>query len=86
MRLPEDLNDWLDDYARLHRKQGVKKQDLISRAVQLLIFELNGSSLPATKDERAHSPNEFFRLRDFERGSRIYAQAFQRIATIDVPS
>lgn len=39
LRLPEGLNDWLDDYAHAHRKEGVKKQDLISRAVQLLILE-----------------------------------------------
>ncbi len=37
LRLPEGLNDWLDDYAHAHRKQGVKKQDLISEAVQLLV-------------------------------------------------
>ena len=40
LRMPEELNDWLDEYAHSHRKQGVKKQDLIARAVQLLVVEL----------------------------------------------
>jgi hypothetical protein len=42
LRLPEGLNDWLDDYAHEHRKEGIKKQDLISRAVQLLVMEAEG--------------------------------------------
>ena len=41
LRLPEALNDWLDEYAHSHRKQGIKKQDLIARAVQLLVVELS---------------------------------------------
>lgn len=44
LRLPEGLNDWLDDYAHAHRKEGVKKQDLIARAVQLLVIEVEGST------------------------------------------
>jgi hypothetical protein len=40
LRLPEGLNDWLDDYAHNHRKQGVKKQDLVARAVELLVLSL----------------------------------------------
>jgi len=43
LRLPEGLNDWLDEYAHLHRKQGVKKQDLIARAVELLVLSLHES-------------------------------------------
>jgi len=39
LRVPEGLNDWLDEYAHAHRKSGVKKQDLVSRAIQLLIIE-----------------------------------------------
>lgn len=38
LRLPEGLNDWLDEYAHQHRKEGVKKQDLISEAIQLLVM------------------------------------------------
>ncbi len=41
LRMPEGLNDWLDDYAHAHRKEKVKKQDLISQAVQLLVKELS---------------------------------------------
>lgn len=37
LRLPSGLNDWLDDYAHAHRKEGVKKQDLVSVAVQMLV-------------------------------------------------
>ena len=40
LRLPTGLNDFLDDYAHEHRKEGVKKQDLVARAVQLLVIEL----------------------------------------------
>ena len=40
LRLPEGLNDWLDDHAHRMRKQGVKKQDLVSWAVQLLVIEV----------------------------------------------
>ena len=43
LRIPEELNDWLDEYAHDHRKEGVKKQSLISRAVQLLYIELAGA-------------------------------------------
>lgn len=41
LRLPEGLNDWLDEYAHTHRKQGVRKQDLIARAVALLVVALS---------------------------------------------
>lgn len=44
LRLPEELNDWLDEYAHAHRKQGVKKQDLIARAVQLLVIDLSADT------------------------------------------
>lgn len=40
LRLPSELNDFLDDAAHARRKQGVKKQDLVSRAVQLLVVAL----------------------------------------------
>lgn len=40
LRIPEELNDWLDEYAHRHRKEGIKKQDLIARAVELLYIEV----------------------------------------------
>lgn len=42
LRMPNGLNDWLDEYAHQHRKKGVKKQDLIAAAVQLLVEKLDG--------------------------------------------
>ena len=39
LKLPSGLNDWLDTHAFTHRKAGAKKQDLIARAVELLILE-----------------------------------------------
>lgn len=47
LRIPEELNDWLDEYAHAHRKEGVKKQDVIARAVELLFLEVAaGEGLP----------------------------------------
>jgi hypothetical protein len=40
LRLPTELNDFLDESAHALRKKGVKKQDLVSRAVQLLVVAL----------------------------------------------
>jgi len=40
LRMPEGLNDYLDETAHEHRKARVKKQDLVSAAVQLLVIEL----------------------------------------------
>jgi acetylornithine deacetylase/succinyl-diaminopimelate desuccinylase-like protein len=34
-------------------------------------------------DERGHSPNEFFRLSDFERGQEIYALVLERLGTME---
>jgi len=36
LRLPTALNDWLDIYAFAHRKEGIRKQDLIAEALTLL--------------------------------------------------
>ena len=49
----------------------------------LFLQELNAYTVMlgfTLEDERVHSPNEFFRLSDFERGQRLYAQALHRIA------
>jgi acetylornithine deacetylase/succinyl-diaminopimelate desuccinylase-like protein len=34
-------------------------------------------------DERAHAPNEFFRLRNFDRGLRVYCAFFEGFARPD---
>ena len=36
-RVPEGLDDWLEEQAFEHRHTGLKKQDLIAQAIQLLI-------------------------------------------------
>jgi len=38
LRLPEALNDWLDDLAHEHRKSKIKKQDLVALAMQVLLI------------------------------------------------
>ncbi len=40
LRLPEGLNDFLDDQAHQRRKKGVKKQDLVALGMQLLVVHL----------------------------------------------
>lgn len=50
LKVPAGLNEWLDEYAFQHRKEGVKKQDLVRQALQLLIVELGG-------EEEAESPS-----------------------------
>lgn len=40
IKMPEDLSDYLDTAAFARRKQKVLKQDLIRRAIQLLVVEL----------------------------------------------
>ncbi|MBC8134523.1 MAG: hypothetical protein H8F28_01380 [Fibrella sp.] len=40
LRLPEGLNDYLDEQAHRHRKSKVLKQDLVRLAVQLLVEEI----------------------------------------------
>jgi len=42
VKMPEALNDWLDQYAFAHRKEKVLKQDLVAKAIQLLYVELEG--------------------------------------------
>jgi hypothetical protein len=42
LKLPEGLNDWLDQYAFARRKQKVLKQDLVAKAIHLLYVELEG--------------------------------------------
>ena len=37
-RVPEGLDDWLEEQAFEHRHTGLKKQDLIAQAIQLLIM------------------------------------------------
>ena len=44
LRMPEGLNDYLDDKAHEHRKSKVLKQDLVSLAVQLLVEEIEGGA------------------------------------------
>lgn len=51
LRCPEALNDWLDEYAHAHRKQGVKKQDLIAEAIGLLILKKEGAEQPPEEIE-----------------------------------
>ena len=36
-RIPEALDDWLEEHAFEHRRQGLTKQDLVAQAIQLLI-------------------------------------------------
>jgi acetylornithine deacetylase/succinyl-diaminopimelate desuccinylase-like protein len=47
-------------------------QELKSHTVTL------GFALP---DQRAHSPNEFFRVSDYERGQAIYCRLLHRLAS-----
>lgn len=44
LKLPEELNDWVDQYVFEHRKEKVLKQDLISRAIQLLYIEVHSEA------------------------------------------
>lgn len=44
LRLAEGLNDYLDEQAHRHRKAKVKKQDLVSLAVRLLVAELESGT------------------------------------------
>ena len=56
LRLAEGLNDEVDEIAHRHRKAKVKKQDLITLAVQLLITELDsGADLSDLLDTYARS-------------------------------
>lgn len=51
----------------------------------LFLKELNADTVIigfALDDERVHSPNEFFRLADFERGQKVYAEVLHRLASI----
>jgi hypothetical protein len=46
LRMPDGLNDWYDNTAHEHRKSGVKKQELIALASQMLVERLeNGEDL-----------------------------------------
>jgi len=40
LKMPEELHDWLDDSQHRLKKQGVLKQDLLRRALQLLVIEM----------------------------------------------
>ena len=40
LKMPGGLNEYLDDYVHEHYKEKVKKQDLIRRAIELVIYEL----------------------------------------------
>lgn len=44
LRLPEGLNDYLDDQAHRHRKSKVLKQDLMRIAIQLLVEEIESGT------------------------------------------
>ena len=35
-RIPEPLNDWIEDYVHAHRKEGVAKQDVLAWAIGVL--------------------------------------------------
>ena len=37
-------------------------------------------------DENLHGPNEFFRLANFDRGLRVYADFFQRLRQTTGPT
>ena len=47
-RIPEGLDDWLEEHAFAHRHAGLKKQDLVAEAIRLLIVAKAG---PAREDE-----------------------------------
>jgi acetylornithine deacetylase/succinyl-diaminopimelate desuccinylase-like protein len=53
--------------------------------MDMFLQELNaytvvvGTSLP---DERIHSPNEFFRVSNYDRGQRIYALLFEKLGQV----
>jgi hypothetical protein len=40
LKCPEGLNDYLDEYIHENYRAKVKKQDLLKRALQLLVYEL----------------------------------------------
>lgn len=40
LKVPDGLNDYLDDYYHRHRKTGLKKQDLVKLALQWLVVHL----------------------------------------------
>lgn len=44
LKLPEELNDWVDQYVFDRRKEKVLKQELISRAIQLLYIEVHSEA------------------------------------------
>ena len=45
LRIPEKLDDYLTEQAHRLRKRGVKKQDLVSRAVQLLYVAIESGEI-----------------------------------------
>lgn len=49
-RIPEGLDDWLEEYAFQHRHTGMKKQDLVAQAIQLLIVS-RAAPLDAEEDQ-----------------------------------
>ena len=51
LRCPEAINDWLDEYAHAHRKEGVKKQDLVAEALAMLILKKEGAEQTPDDEE-----------------------------------
>lgn len=51
LRIPEKLDDYLTEQAHRLRKRGVKKQDLVSRAVQLLYVAIESGELELGRTE-----------------------------------
>lgn len=50
-RIPEGLDDWLEEQAFEHRHSGLKKQDLVAQAIQLLIVAKAASEEQRKEDE-----------------------------------
>jgi len=54
--------------------------------MDMFLQELNAYTVDvgfALDDERMHSPNEFFRLADYERGQAVYALLLERLGCLD---
>lgn len=47
-RIPEELDNWMEEYAFRHRHVGLKKQDLVAEAIQLLIVS---KALDSTEED-----------------------------------
>lgn len=55
--------------------------------MDMFLQELNAYTVDVgfgMDDERAHSPNEFFRLANYERGQAVYVQLLQKIGSLGI--